>query len=151
MKKIKEHKLAISIFVVCVILFILAFIAIYSMFNPSNSKSVYGSRLDGEVNIETNTIDEIKSKISASNLVSEVTYNKNVRILKFIITTSSTDEAGLQKLSSVITDNLSKEAKDYYDIEIYVNGDSSFLPMIGYKSKSANNFTWTVNRGEDSE
>ena len=85
MKFIKKHITAIIISIICIILMILVFIAVYSMFNPSNSKDIYGSRLDNEVIVSENVISSIETKLKKTSIVDSVTYNKKVRIMKFII------------------------------------------------------------------
>lgn len=152
MNFIKEHKTGIIVGVVCLVLVILMFIAIYSMFNPSNSKDIYGSRLDGEVVISESEIENVKSRLEESGITNTITYNKNVRIVKFIINVKDdTKVEDSYKLGDIILNNLSKEVLSYYDIELYITSNLESYPVIGYHSKSAETFTWTINRGEVSE
>ena len=152
MKFIKEHMTAIIVSIVCLILAILVFVAIYSMFNPSNSKDIYGSRLDNEVVVTDTDVENVKTKLNESGIVNTITYNKNVRIIKFIINVK--DDTKIEesyKLGDIILENFSKEILTYYDVEVYVTSNTDSYPMIGYHSKNADTFTWTVNRGEVSE
>lgn len=152
MKFIKENKTRLIVIAVCLILILLIFIAIYSMFNPNNKKSVYGSRLDGEVNITDSEYDKVKQAITLSGIVNSVTINKNVRIIKAIINVKDdTKVESAEALSDIILNNFSKEILSYYDVEVYITSNSEDYPIIGYHSKSADAFTWTVNRGEVSE
>jgi len=152
MKFIKKHITAIVISIICIVLLVLVFIAVYSMFNPSNSKDIYGSRLDNEVIVSDSIISTIETKIKENDIVSSVTYNKNVRIIKFIIDVKDdTKVEDSYKLGSVILENLTDEILSYYDIEIYVTSNTDKYPMIGYKSKNSETFSWTLNRGEVSE
>lgn len=152
MKFIKEHKLGIIIGFVCLVLMAVLFITVYSMFNPSNSKSIYGSRLDGEVVISESEVETVKSKLNESGIVNSITYNKNVRIVKFIINVKDDVKVeDAQKNCNLILESFSKEILEYYDIEVYVTSNSDGYPMIGYRSKIADTFTWTINRGEVSE
>lgn len=152
MKFIEEHKTSLIITLVCIILFVLMFIAVYSMFNPTSDKSLYGGRLDNEVEVPSNIIDEIKNEISSSDIVNSTSYNKNVKILKFFIEVKdNTKIKDAQKLASIITDKLDKQVLSYYDIEVYFKGNGDDYPAIGYHSKNASNFTFTINRGETNE
>lgn len=152
MKFIKEHKLGIIIGVVCLVLMAVLFITVYSMFNPSNSKSIYGSRLDEEVVISESEVETVKSKLNESGIINSITYNKNVRIVKFIINVKDDVKVeDAQKNCNLILESFSKEILEYYDIEVYVTSNSDGYPMIGYRSKIADTFTWTINRGEVSE
>lgn len=152
MKFIKKHITAIIISIICIILMILVFIAVYSMFNPSNSKDIYGSRLDNEVIVSESVISSIETKLKETSIVDSVTYNKKVRIMKFIIDVKDdTKVEESYKLGNTILENLSEEILAYYDIEIYITSNTEKYPMIGYKSKNAETFSWTLNRGEVSE
>lgn len=152
MKFIKEHKTGIIVGVVCLILAILVFVAVYSMFNPSNSKGIYGSRLDNEVVVSDSDIENIKTKLNETSIVNTITYNKNVRIIKFIINVK--DDTKIEesyKLGNLILENFSKEILNYYDVEVYVTSNTDNYPIIGYCSKNADTFTWTLNRSEINE
>lgn len=152
MKFIKEHKTGIIVGVVCLILAILVFVAVYSMFNPSNSKGIYGSRLDNEVVVSDSDIENIKTKLNETSIVNTITYNKNVRIIKFIINVKDdTEIEESYKLGNLILENFSKEILNYYDVEVYVTSNTDNYPIIGYCSKNADTFTWTLNRSEINE
>lgn len=152
MKYIKEHKTALIIGIACLVLAVLVFIAVYSMFNPSNSKSIYGGRLDNEVSVETSEVDKIKSELEASGIVDTVNYNKSIRILKFTVNVK--DDTKLKdsyKLGDIILNNFSEEVLSYYDIQLSITSNGDDYPLMGYRSKIAKEFTWTANRGEVSE
>ena len=152
MKFIKEHITAIVISIICIVLLVLVFIAVYSMFNPSNSKDIYGSRLENEVIVSDSIVSTIETKLKENDIVSSVTYNKKVRIMKFIIDVKDdTKVEDSYKLGNVILENLSEDILAYYDVEVYITSNTDKYPMIGYKSKNAQAFTWTLNRGEVSE
>lgn len=147
MNFIKKHKIGIVISAVCLVLAILIIAAVYSMFNPGNS-----SRLDGELEVSTSEVDTIKSKLNESGIVNTVTYNKNIRIIKFIINVKDdTKVETAETLGDIISNNFNKEILSYYDIEIYITSNTDSYPIIGYHSKGAKAFTWTINRGEVSE
>ena len=152
MKFIKEHKMGLIIGVVCFALAILVFVTVYSMFNPSNSKDIYGSRLDNEVAVSDSDVEIVKTKLNETGIVNTITYNKNVRIIKFIINVKDdTKVKDSYELGDIILENFSEEILKYYDVEVYVTSNTDSYPMIGYHSKVADKFTWTLNRGETSE
>lgn len=152
---IKRHKTSLIIAVVCLILIILACFAIYRMFYPSNSTSIYGNRLENAKEIDNNVIEQIKSSINESGLVTDVKYEKKVATMRFFIyVKSDTDLDDAKKFSDVILNSLSDEVITFYDIEIFLTdpqGINKDYPAIGYHSKSAEEFSWTSNVVEDGE
>ena len=155
MEFIKRHKTSLIIAVVCLILIILACFAVYRMFYPSNSKSVYGDRLENAPAIDNNVIEQIKSSINGSGLVTDVKYKKKVATMRFFIyVKSDTDLDDAKELSDVILNSLSEEVITFYDIEILLTdpeGANKAYPAIGYHSKSADEFSWSSNVVEDGE
>ena len=85
MEFIKKHKAPFIVGIVCLILLILAFFAIYRMFYPSSSKSVYGDRLENAPEIDNAVIEKIKKEILDSDLAIEVTYETKVATMKFFV------------------------------------------------------------------
>lgn len=152
MKFIKENKSKIIIGVICLCFVLLLTITICSIFDLGNSKKIYGSRLDGEVSVSDTLVENVKSKIFETGFVNDISYNKNIRIIKFIIDVkdnTNTNEA--IKLGDTILSVFSKEILSYYDVEVYITSNSKDYPIIGYHSKSSTDFKWTINRGEVSE
>lgn len=147
----KKNKNVIIISIICLFLVILIFTAVYSIFNPSK-KSIYGSRLADEVIVKESEIDKIKSEINNTGIVNNISYNKNVRIIKFIIDVKdNTTLDDSYKLGEIILNNFEKEVLSYYDIEVYITSKSPNYPIIGYHSTKSKSFIWTLNRGEVSE
>ena len=157
MEFIKKHKAPFIVGIVCLILLILAFFAIYRMFYPSSSKSVYGDRLENAPEIDNAVIEKIKKEILDSDLAIEVTYETKVATMKFFVDVKSDTELDEAKqLSEIILDNLSTKVIDFYDIEIFFmdpNKENTSYPLIGYHSKQATEFSWGDNviEGDDDE
>lgn len=157
MEFIKKHKASFIVGIVCLILLILAFFAIYRMFYPSSSKSVYGDRLENAPEIDNAVIEKIKNEILESDLAIEVTYETKVATMKFFVDVKSDtklDEA--KQLSEIILDNLSTQVIGFYDIEIFFtepSKENESYPLIGYHSKQATEFSWVDNviEGDDDE
>lgn len=157
MEFIKKHKTQFIVGIVCLILLVLAFFAVYRMFYPSSSKSVYGDRLENAPEIDNAVIEKIKNEITDSNLVEEITYETKVATMKFFIDVKSdTKLEEAKQLSEIILDNLSTKVIDFYDIEIFFtdpSGENTSYPLIGYHSKKSTEFNWVDNvvEGDDDE
>ena len=53
-----------------------------------------------------------------------------------------------KEAASKVLDKLSKEEKEYYDVQVFLTQEqeeSKAYPYIGYKSKTAKGFVWTNN------
>ncbi len=149
MEFIKKHKAPVIVGIICLVLLLLAFFAVYRMFYPSSSKSVYGDRLENAPEIDNAVIEKIKNEIIDSDLVVDVTYETKVATMKFFVDVKSDtklDEA--KQLSEIVLNNLSTKIIDFYDIEIFFTDPSAEnlnYPLIGYHSKKATEFSWVDN------
>jgi len=152
MKFIDKHKTVLIVSLICLILLVLASLAVYRMFYPSGDKSIYGDRLQDAPEVEANIIEEIKTEITNSGLVNEISYTKNVRVIKFIIDVKENAKVmDAEGLSKIILNKLTTKVTTYYDIEIYLtqkNGEDTNYPAIGYHSKNAEYFSWVTNKEE---
>lgn len=151
MNFIKTHQKTMIVILTCLILIILAMFAIYKMFYPNSSKSVYGERLKNAPEIDNAVVERIKQDIGNNSAVKSVDYQLNGRIIKFFIDTKeNTKKEDAQALTSILTDAFSTTILQYYDITIYYTQtekeDSTDFPMIGYHSKDAKEFTFTINK-----
>ena len=155
MEFIKKHKAALIVTLICLILLLLAFFAIYRMFYPSNSESVYGDRLENAPEIDNAVIEQIKNDINDTGLVTDVRYETNVATMKFFIDVKSdTKLEEVQKIGDMIINTLSTKVVAFYDIEIFLDDPSdanSSYPAIGYHSKNSSEFSWIDNIVEDGE
>lgn len=155
MEFIKKHKTSLIVILICLILFILAFFAIYRMFYPSNSKNVYGDRLENAPEIDNAVIEQIKNDIKDTGLVTDVRYETKVTTMKFFVDVkSSTKLEDAQKIGEMIVNTLSTKIVSFYDIELFLNdpeGNNSSYPAIGYHSKNSEDFSWVDNIVEDGE
>ena len=90
------------------------------------------------------------NKIKENESVKEVTSTTNGRILNVIITVN--DEVGLssaKKIGESVKDNLTEENLANYDIQVFVKKESEAendFPIIGYKAKNNDTFSWTKDR-----
>ena len=155
MEFIKKHKAQFGVGIICLILLILAVFAVYRMFYPSSSKSVYGNRLENAPEIDGAVIEKIKTEIVESELALEVTYETKVATMKFFIDVASgTKIEKAKQLSQIILDSLSTKVIDFYDIELFFvdpSGENTDYPLIGYHSKTSTEFSWVDNIAEGDE
>ena len=151
MKKfIKNNKLVVITFIICVIFVILVF-AVKLTFFPNEATAIYGDRLDGieEVEITEKEQDDIVSALEERDEVSEASCDIQGRILNVLITVNDDVELDPAKaLTTSITDNLEEDQKAYYDIQVFISksNDDSRFPIIGYKHQNKDEYSWTKNR-----
>lgn len=150
MKFIKRHLTALIITFICLLLIVLAALAVYRMFYPSNDKSFYGDRLNDAPEIGSEMISKIKEEMIDSEIVNTVEYNTTVKTMKFFIDVKDNVKiVKAQGLSSIIIKNLNDEIIKFYDISIYLTqktGEMEEYPIIGYHPKESDAFNWVINK-----
>ena len=147
MKKfIKTHKKQCLIGGVAFLVIFLV-ILIWLFIVPLFRNNKYGDRLEGieEHKISSSVIDDIENSMKKNQMVSDVEYHNEGRILNFIITVSgemNKDDA--KALGDVILDKISNKNKEYYDIQILIDtiDENENYPIIGYKHKSEKAFDY---------
>ena len=151
MKKfIKNNKLTVITFIICVIFVIIVF-AVKLTFFPDEAKAIYGDRLEGieKVEITSKEQDNIISKLEEKAEVKKAEVDIKGRILTVIITVNDDVELDAAKaLTGTITDTLEKEQTSYYDIQVFVkkDNDDARYPIIGYKHQDKDTFSWSKDR-----
>ena len=147
---IKNNKLTVVAFIICVIFVILVF-AIKLTFFPNEGTAIYGDRLDGieEVEITDDEQDKIISSLEGKDEVKKVETDIKGRTLNVLITVNDDVELDPAKaLTSSITDTLDKEQLGFYDIQVFISkdNDDARFPIIGYKHQDKDEFSWTKDR-----
>lgn len=143
---IKSHKMALGVGAVCLVLLVLAGSAFYKLMFPSNAENANGQRLSNAKEVDQAIIEQILGEIKENKDVVSATYNKNIRILKFFIDTTSMKLEDAKKLADVITSKLNSEVLDYYDIEVFLTQkDNKEYPSIGTHAKGGTEFVWSYN------
>ena len=152
MKKfIKNNKLTVITFIICLVFVILVF-AIKLTFFPDEGRAIYGDRLDGieEVEITSKQEKNIVSKLEEKDEVKSVDTDIKGRILNVIITVNDDVELDPAKaLASVITENFEEDQNGYYDIQVFIkksNEEDTRFPIIGYKHQDKDEFSWSKDR-----
>lgn len=151
MKKfIKNNKLTVITFIICVIFVIIVF-AVKLTFFPDEAKAIYGDRLDGieEVEITSKQQDNIISKLEEKAEVKKAEVDIKGRIINTIITVNDDVEVNSAKaLTTTITDTLEEDQRSYYDIQVFIkkDNDDARYPIIGYKHQDKDSFSWSKDR-----
>ena len=151
MKKfIKNNKLTVITFIICVIFVIIVF-AVKLTFFPDEAKAIYGDRLDGieEVEITSKQQDNIISKLEEKAEVKKAEVDIKGRIINTIITVNDDVEVNSAKaLTTTITDTLEEDQRSYYDIQVFIkkDNDDAKYPIIGYKHQDKDSFSWSKDR-----
>lgn len=154
MKLIKKNKFTFFIIGFFLILFILIF-PLKSIFFSENKNANYGDRLDGLVNVDESTLTEMKNKLKENESVKEVTTTTSGRIINVTVvvnddvSVSKAKEIG-QSVSTLFTEDNLKN----YDLQVFIKKTSeeeNDFPIIGYKAKKNESFSWTKDREKKTE
>ena len=152
MKKfIKNNKLTVITFIICLIFVILVFAIKLTLF-PNEGRAIYGDRLEGieKVEITSKQQKNIISKLEEKDEVKSVETDIKGRILNVIITVNDDVELDPAKaLTSLVVENLEEDQTTYYDIQVFIkksNEEDTRFPIIGYKHQDKNKFSWSKDR-----
>ncbi len=147
---IKNNKVTVVAFIICVIFVILVF-AVKLTFFPNEGTAIYGDRLDGieEVEITDKQQEDIIKALEDKDEVKKVSCDIKGRTLNVLITVNDDVELDPAKaLTSSITENLEEDQTSYYDIQVFISkdNDDTRFPIIGYKHQNKDGFSWTKDR-----
>ena len=147
---IKNNKVTVVAFIICVIFVILVF-AVKLTFFPNEGTAIYGDRLDGieEVEITDKQQEDIIKALEDKDEVKKVSCDIKGRTLNVLITVNDDVELDPAKaLTSSITENLEEDQTSYYDIQVFISkdNDDTRFPIIGYKHQNKDEFSWTKDR-----
>lgn len=151
-KKIKKFvKKHINLFVLIgvVLLCFLGIGMIKYIFFPTETRAIYGNRLDGrkKVNITDEEINTIKDLYKDSSKETKVRIQGRI----IYIDINGNDDLSLEvaKGFDKVLGVLSDDKKAYYDIQIIVRNEANQaqFPIIGYKQHTREAFNWTKDRG----
>lgn len=151
MKFIKKHKSIIIALIVFILVFVL-FLLIYRSFFPDEETAIYGSRLDGIEKVEITDKEQTKIKDALKGISKSIDIRTQGRIIEVSISINDdvSRDAAKAEVGKII-EQLSKEQKEYYDIQVFVKKegsteDSAQFPIIGYKHHISEGFSWTKDR-----
>ena len=116
---------------------------------PHSYRSLYGDRLDGieDVKLEQSDLNKVAEKLESKDGVDKASSNLKGRLINFEVTLEKDQGPSTGKeLGSTILKAFDKEELEYYDIQLFIDGKSDKLPVIGYKHKTSNKFVWSNNK-----
>lgn len=145
-KKNRFTILALVFFVLCFILLLEA----KSLFFPSDGSVGYGDRLNGIVKIEENAKTDLVSKLKEDSSVLDASIEVKGAIINVFITVN--DDVDVNKAKTIgetSKSGFTEEVLGDYDIQVFVsknNPELNNFPIIGYKNKNIEGFSWTKDR-----
>ena len=136
---IKKHKLTTFIIVLYIAAIIVAYF-LYKIFMGSNGLPVYGDRLDGieAVQITEEQKTKLKTDLMANEKVITVREphlsGRTYDITIIVADSMPLDEA--KNLSNIVTNSLTPEQNNFYDVQVFVNKKySCTLVASGYANE----------------
>ena len=151
MKFIKRHKGLIVALIIFILVFVL-FLLVYKSFFPDEETAIYGGRLEGINEVELTKSDSSKIEEALKGSCKSVKVRTQGRIIEVSMSINDDVNRDTAKAeANKIIEQLSKDKKDYYDIQVFVSKegkteDAAQFPIIGYKHHVSEGFTWTKDR-----
>ena len=145
MKFFKKNMKFIIIGVAVIVLAIIIYVVWLMV--PHTYKDLYGDRLDGidKVKLSDNDLANVEDDLKDITGVKKVNSNIQGRIINFELKTSkNTDQSIKDDLQKTVLDAFEKEELEFYDIQLFVDGDN--FSLIGYKHKTSKKFVWTSSK-----
>lgn len=149
MKFIKKHKMAIIVIFVTIIICILTYFTLKSMFIFGNGSDKYGNRLDGieEVLITNEQVQKLTNEMNEIKDIKSIKYDLKGRLVYIIIEVSNETAIEVSKgYANKILSYFDDNQKEYYDFQVMIKSDSKeseVYPIIGAKHKTSTGFVWT--------
>ncbi len=145
--KIKRDKVIMLI----VITGVLAFILILAALKDSNdSEALYGNRTDDIKNVQVtkSELNKIKKAVKDTNKVESISTRVQGRIIRVNITVNKdTSRDDAKQLTNTVLENIKEKEKGLYDVEVFIDKkDDNSFPIIGYRHKTREGFSWTLDR-----
>ena len=144
MKSKKKYKTIIFI-VAIVIIAIIVFFTLKSFLYPSDTKSVYGNRLNGieDVKITSDKKTAVINRIKTESNVTEANVEVQGKIIYIFVTVNKNiDKEGLEGLFEDSLTVFSDDEKSFYDFQFFGTNDESKFKVIGAKSKQSESIAW---------
>ena len=154
MKFLKKNKFTFFIIIFFLILFVLLLQA-KNLFFPNSGKANYGERLNGIAQIKQDTIVDIENTLKENENVVDVSITVNGRIINTVFTVQdSVLIAAAKTIGESIKDSFDEAVLKDYDLQVFMkknDAKENDFPIIGYKSKLSDGFTWTRDRAKTVE
>ncbi|MEG1597568.1 MAG: hypothetical protein RR359_04770 [Bacilli bacterium] len=152
MKFIKKNKFMVLVIVMFIFVVIVGF-QVTKLIFPDVRSPQYGNRLDGidKVKIKETKLDSLKSSLKELDYVTKVITKVSGKTVNIHITVSDiTTIENAKKLSEKVLLYFNTPQLKYYDIQLFISKKDLKLnnfPIIGYRHRSSNDFTWSKDRG----
>ena len=144
LKFIMKHKLLTILLVLMLLILIFGIVAFKVLIFPNYSTDKYGDRLNGieSVQLSDSKFDDIKKTETVEGFnVSKVELSGRI-VNIYVNVTGELDRATCRDNSNKLLANFSEDELKFYDIQIFITGESDIYPMIGYKSKISEGLRW---------
>ena len=148
MEFMKKH-MSLVIVAIILVLALVGFLLLKSLFFPNEAKAIYGSRLEGrdKVEISDATKAKIEKKLAANTSIVKVRIAGRIIYIDMTVV-DGVDVGAAKELANSALEELSDSEKSYYDIQAIISSDTNNtqFPIIGYKHHSKAAYTWTKDR-----
>jgi len=145
LKKNKATVIAVAVFIVVLV----SIFAVKKVVKSDEPLAIYGTRLEGKVEISNKTKEKVKDKLKDSSS------NVNIRIAGRIVNiyikvNAETNLETAKSLGDKALEEFSSDEKKYYDFQILIENDKNTdaFPIIGYKHHTKEGISWTKDRGK---
>ena len=148
MKFIKKH-ITLVVAIVVILLIVAGLLILNDIFNPSESKAIYGNRLE-EVDkhkISNDTQTKVKEALSEGATSVEMRISGRIIYIDVKVNGDTSVESA-KNLGNKALEVFTDDEKGYYDIQVMIDNDvnTNQFPIIGYKHHSKTAMTWTKDR-----
>ena len=141
---IKRNKLLTVLIILVFLVIIFGVVALKVLIFPNYATDKYGDRLNGIENVQLSDtkFDEIKNTdtVEGFNVDKVELSGKIVNI--YVNVTGDIDKGVSKENANKLLSNFNDEELKYYDIQIFIIGESEIYPMIGYKNKISEGLRW---------
>lgn len=152
MNFIKKHKKEFILLTIVVLIILFCGIAFAIMWFSGNGDR-YGDRLDGIEKVElkdSHLNDVVKTIKDDKDYVTKVSYHVEGKLVSFLVTVKDDTNADTAKeVGNIVKEELTKDELAYYDVQLFLldsnTNKEARYPLIGYKHKTSDVFTWSNN------
>lgn len=147
-KFIKKNKsIVVAVLILIAIAVTIFIVKDTVMFDESQAE--YGNRLEGldKVQVTDEQIKQIKSNLKDNTKSVDVsTSGRTINIIIEVKKDTSVEDA--KSYANKALETFTDEQKSYFDIEALIKNDEDkeHYPVIGYKHKTRESYTWTRDR-----
>jgi len=147
-KWIKKHVTSLILFIILLVI-LLFVILVISVLIPTTTTSAYGDRLNGisDVAISSSELKTKAKEIEDNSIVDKSTIRISGKIIEIKITLNTTGTIDTGKtLAATIVTGFAKDEIAFYDFQVFItSAGADESTVIGYKTPSADNLSWSNN------